>query len=186
MAGRDLTQERHGARSDRAPGVGACAEASGETVDAVGGRPERRAARPVDAEGIFAKVKAIADTGFLVAFRNARDMHHEWARGVAENITEPLLVCEAVMAETAYHLDAARALSFLEEGMVHLAFEMADHLPRLKELARRYQDRKPDLADLCLIRMSELHPRHPVITTDLTDFRIYRRGRREAIPLVHP
>jgi hypothetical protein len=113
-------------------------------------------------------------------------MHHEWARGVAENITEPLLVCEAVMAETAYHLDAAHALSFFEEGMVHLAFEMADHLPRLKELATRYQDRKPDLADLCLIRMSELHPRHPVITTDVTDFRIYRRGRREVIPLVHP
>jgi len=42
------------------------------------------------------------------------------------------------------------------------------------------------LADLCLIRLSELHPRHPVITTDLSDFRVYRRGRREAIPLIHP
>jgi predicted nucleic acid-binding protein len=131
-------------------------------------------------------VKAIADTGFLVAFRNARDMHHEWARGVAENITEPLLVCEAVLAETAYHLDAGRALSFLEEGMVQLAFEMADHLPRLQELAVRYRDRKPDLADLCLIRMSEVYPKHPVITTDVTDFRIYRRARREAIPILHP
>jgi hypothetical protein len=28
----------------------------------------------------------------------------------------------------------------------------------------------------------ELYPRHPVITTDVGDFRIYRRGRREAIP----
>jgi hypothetical protein len=34
--------------------------------------------------------------------------------------------------------------------------------------------------------MSELHSKHPVITTDLGDFRIYRRGRREAIPLIHP
>jgi hypothetical protein len=25
-----------------------------------------------------------------------------------------------------------------------------------------------------------------VITTDLGDFRVYRRGRREAIPLIHP
>jgi predicted transcriptional regulator len=32
-------------------------------------------------------------------------------------------------------------------------------------------------ADLCLIRLSELHPKHPVITTDLNDFRVYRRGR---------
>jgi len=42
------------------------------------------------------------------------------------------------------------------------------------------------LADLCLIRLSELHPRHPVITTDVADFRVYRRGRREAIPLIYP
>jgi len=53
-------------------------------------------------------------------------------------------------------------------------------------LAVRYADRSPDLADLCVIRMSELHPKHPVITTDAGDFRIYRRGGREAIPLVRP
>ena len=58
-------------------------------------------------------MNAIADTGFLVAFRNARDAHHAWAVGIAENITEPLLTCEAVLAETAYHLDAMRALNFL-------------------------------------------------------------------------
>ena len=54
------------------------------------------------------------------------------------------------------------------------------------ELALRYVDRRPDLADLCLIRLSELHPKHSVITTDLMDFRVYRRGRRETIPLIHP
>jgi hypothetical protein len=31
-----------------------------------------------------------------------------------------------------------------------------------------------------------LHPRYPVITTDLADFRVYRRGRREVIRLIHP
>jgi hypothetical protein len=36
------------------------------------------------------------------------------------------------------------------------------------------------------MRMSEVHPKFPVITTDVSDFRIYRRGRREAIPLIHP
>jgi hypothetical protein len=70
-------------------------------------------------------VKGIADTGFLVAIRSPRDMHHEWAKGVAEEITEPLLVCEAVLAEAAYHLGgAARVLSFLESKMCVLAFEM--------------------------------------------------------------
>jgi len=132
-------------------------------------------------------VKAIADTGFLVAFGNRRDSHHSWALGIAERITEPLLTCDAVLAEAAFHLGSARlALAFVEEGLVRPVFQIADHLPRLAELAMRYSDRAPDLADLCLIRLSELHPRHPVVTTDVADFRVYRRGRREAIPLICP
>lgn len=34
--------------------------------------------------------------------------------------------------------------------------------------------------------MSELHPRHSVLTVDRADFRVYRRNKREAIPLVCP
>jgi uncharacterized protein len=132
-------------------------------------------------------MKAIADTGFLVAFGNRKDQHHSWARQLAERVTEPLLTCDAVLAETAFHLgNSALVLAFVTEGLVRPAFVLGDHLTRLIELAIRHADRKPDLADLCIIRLSELHPRHPVITTDLGDFRVYRRGRREAIPLIHP
>jgi hypothetical protein len=59
-------------------------------------------------------------------------------------------------------------------------------LVQLQTLATRYDDRHPDLADLCLIRMSELHPRLPVITVDRKYFRIYRRNKREVIPLICP
>jgi len=59
-------------------------------------------------------------------------------------------------------------------------------LKRLGQLAKRFADRTPDLADLCLIRLSELHPRHSVITIDTADFRVYRRNRKDAIPLIHP
>jgi predicted nucleic acid-binding protein len=132
-------------------------------------------------------MKAIADTGFLVAFGNRRDAYHAWALEVAHRVTEPLLTCEAVLAEAAFHLaSASLVLAFVQHGLVRPAFPLADNVPRLAELATRYADRAPDLADLCLIRMSELHPKHPVITTDVGDFRIYRRGRREAIPLIHP
>jgi uncharacterized protein len=132
-------------------------------------------------------MKAIADTGFLVAFGNRRDRHHTWALEIAQRVTEPLLTCDAVLAETAFHLGSASlVLDYVREGLVQPVFVVADHLPRLAELATRYADRSPDLADLCLIRMSEMHPKHPVITTDVSDFRVYRRGRREAIPLVCP
>jgi predicted nucleic acid-binding protein len=131
-------------------------------------------------------VRGIADTGFLVAFANARDQHHAWALDVAEQITEPLLTCEPVLAETAFHLaDADLVLEMISEELIQLAFVCNDHLAHLIALAKRYKDRRPDLADLCLIRMSELHPKHAVITVD-EDFRVYRRNKREAIPLISP
>ena len=90
-----------------------------------------------------------------------------------------------MLAKTAFHLGSASlVLSVVEDGLVRSAFPIADHIPRLKELAVRYADRAPDLADLCLIRLSELHPKYPVITTDSADFRVYRRGRRELVPRV--
>ena len=69
--------------------------------------------------------------------------------------------------------------------MLRVAFALPGQLEHLQDLATRYADRHPDLADLCLIRMSELYPRHALITVD-TDFRIYRRNKREAIPLLCP
>jgi predicted nucleic acid-binding protein len=132
-------------------------------------------------------MKGIADTGFLVAFARADDVHHDWAVGVASRVSEPLLTCEAVLAETAFHLRSVPlVLAMVEDGLVEVAFECREHLTRLAQLAKAYADREPDLADLCLIRMSELHPRHSVITVDREDFRVYRRNKREAIPLVCP
>jgi predicted nucleic acid-binding protein len=132
-------------------------------------------------------VKGIADTGFLVAFANRADRHHGWAVGLARQVTEPLLTCEAVLAEAAFHLGSvALVLAMVREGLMVPAFDCRQHLRELVALAERYADRRPDLADLCLIRMSELYPRHSVITVDRRDFRVYRRNKREAIPLLCP
>jgi len=132
-------------------------------------------------------MKGIADTGFLVAFANRSDRHHEWAVRLAESVHEPLLTCEAVLAEAAFHLrSTGLVLAMLQQGLVRLAFQCREHLPQLGALAQRYADRRPDLADLCLVRMSEVYPRHSVITVDREDFRVYRRNKREVIPLICP
>jgi predicted nucleic acid-binding protein len=129
----------------------------------------------------------IADTGFLVAFVSSNDEHNDWAKSIAEQWTEPFLTCEAVLAETAFHLGSCRPVfNLLNDGIISLAFDCKDHLRQLESLAERYADREPDFADLCLIRMSELFPKHPVITIDRGDFRIYRRNKRETIPLICP
>jgi len=128
----------------------------------------------------------IADTGFVVAFGNRRDIHHEWAVELTRRVTDPLLTCEAVLSEAAFHLKSTPyVLSLVENGLLKLAFDCSKNLAQLGALALRYADRQPDLADLCLIRMSELYPHHPVITID-SDFRVYRRNKRELIPILSP
>jgi predicted nucleic acid-binding protein len=132
-------------------------------------------------------MKGIADTGFLVAFVSRNDAYHDWAAELAEQLDEPLLTCEAVLAETAFHLrNCSVVFEMLNEGIISLAFDCKAHLLQLEALAERYSDRQPDLADLCLIRMSELFPKHPVITLDREDFRVYRRNKRESISLICP
>jgi predicted nucleic acid-binding protein len=132
-------------------------------------------------------MKGIADTGFLVAFVSENDFHHDWATTIAQRWSEPFLTCESVLSETAFHLGTCSSVfDMLNKSFVTLAFDCKDHLQQLDTLARQYADQKPDFADLCLIRMTELFPKHPVITIDREDFRVYRRNKREAIPLICP
>ncbi|MGA9528838.1 MAG: PIN domain-containing protein [Terriglobales bacterium] len=133
------------------------------------------------------KIPAIADTGYLVALLRREDEHHEWATELAGEFQLPLLTCEAVLAEAAFHLQSsASVLRMVQRGALRISFDCLSNLGRLQDLAARYADRRPDLADLCLIRMSELYPQHLVITIDESDFRVYRRNKREVIPLICP
>lgn len=132
-------------------------------------------------------MKGIADTGFVVAFGNRNDYHHKWALNIAKTLGEPLLTCEAVLAEAAYHLKSSSyVLSLVENGLLTLSFSALDHYDHLIELADRFEDRHPDFADICLIRMSELYPKHVLITTDEKDFSIYRKNKKEKISLLTP
>ena len=132
-------------------------------------------------------MKGIADTGFVVAFLNRSDRHHVWADEIAMQLSGPLLTCEAVLAETIFQVGSVgEVLGLVQEGFLELAFDLRGNLGEVRDLAERYRDRSPDLADLCLIRMSELYERLPVFTVDEGDFRVYRRNRRDVIPIMCP
>ncbi len=132
-------------------------------------------------------MNAIVDTGFLVALMEGHDAHHNWAADVAEEISWPALTCESVLSETSFHVRSSEApLKMVSDGLLQVSFDVPQQVEHLRELAVRYSDRHPDLADLCLIRMSELFPHHVVVTVDEQDFRVYRRNKREVIPLLCP
>jgi predicted nucleic acid-binding protein len=131
-------------------------------------------------------MRGIADTGFLVAFLNRNDRFHSWALEIAREAVAPLLTCEPVLAEAAYHVrSSSHVLALLDSGLIQVRFDLATALPRVKLLATRYADRNPDLADLCLICLSEDFPQHDVVTID-SDFLVYRRREREVIPIRRP
>jgi uncharacterized protein len=132
-------------------------------------------------------MRAIADTGFIVAFLNYDDRYHDWAREIGRAVSDPFLTCEAVLAETAFQVESAsRVLALLQDGFLRIGFDLTENIEEVQALAERYRDRTPDLADLCLIRMSELNEHLPVLTVDESDFRVYRRNRRDVIPIICP
>ena len=102
----------------------------------------------------------------------------------------PIFTCEAVLSETQLLVrerggNPLAVLEMVQRGMLNVAFELEDEVERLLELQRAYADVPMSLADACLVRMTELHDRSRLMTTD-SDFRIFRRNRRQIIPLLAP
>lgn len=133
-------------------------------------------------------MKRIADTGLLVAFLAHNDRFHAWAAEVFP-AHAPFHTCEAVLSETAsFFPDPLALLGLVARGDLILdpAFVMADELAHVLALATKYADRPMDLADACLVRMTELSPHCKVWTVDRADFAAYRRHGRQPIPCEYP
>ena len=132
----------------------------------------------------------LIDTGPLVAFLRANDAAHEWCRQQWRSIRGPLLTCESVIAETCFllersGLDRGPVFELLHRQVVSIEFSLAANLDTVRKLVHRYADVPMSLADACLVRMAEEHAGSVVFTLD-SDFRIYRKNRRQQIPTITP
>jgi predicted nucleic acid-binding protein len=135
-------------------------------------------------------MRAIVDTGPLVAFFDRSERHHLWAVARVEELDAPLLVCEPVLTEAAYLLarfpKAQDALfDLLQNGALVLAFRLEEHVVAIHRLLRKYRDTPMSLADACIVRMAEIHENQSVLTLD-SDFTVYRKHGRVSIALVYP
>jgi predicted nucleic acid-binding protein len=134
--------------------------------------------------------KTVVDAGPLVALLNRRDAHHDWARAEFAGRPAPFYTCEAVLAE-AEHLvlrgggNPLQVLELLRRGALTIGLDVEAEAERLAKLQRAYRDQPMSLADACLVRLTELHARSRIFTTD-SHFLVYRRNGRQLIPLVSP
>lgn len=136
------------------------------------------------------KQRIILDTGPLVAFLNARDRFHDWAKAQWAQILPPLFTCEAVVSEACFLLrgwnrGSSSILELLERGIVEIRFCLVDQIAPVSALMKKYGNVPISFADACLVRMAELHDTSSIITLD-TGFRIYRKHKRRAVPLLMP
>jgi predicted nucleic acid-binding protein len=133
----------------------------------------------------------LLDTGPIVAYLSANDTHHAWAVAALGQLRPPLLTCEPVLAEAVYLLRGlssgpARVFDLIRRGAVTVAFRLADELEPVQRVIAKYGPRRTDLADACLVRMSEVYA-DPVVVTMDSQFRdVYRRHGRKTIPTVLP
>jgi len=131
-------------------------------------------------------MKKIADTGLLKASLDKDDVAHVW--GVAEfQEHAPFYTCDAVLVELAFVLGSPiPGLQLLENGDLILDFNLAVEFGSVLELLHKYHDRRMDLADACLVRMTELNAQSKIWTVDRADFSVYRRHGREVVPCEFP
>lgn len=131
-------------------------------------------------------MKKIADTGLLLAALDKTDPFHDW--GAREFLLHaPYVTCDAVLVELSYHLnDAVPGMKLVERGDLILDFDLAEEFLPVLELLHKYRDRKMDLADACLVRMTELNAQSKIWTVDRVDFSVYRRHGRQPVPCAFP
>lgn len=129
----------------------------------------------------------VLDAGPLIAALNRNDSHHRWARETLGRLGPPFHSCPEAMAEAAAMTGQPAAIvEMIQAGEIVLAFDLTEQAASVLALLRKYSDRGMDLADACIVRMTELVRNSRVVTLDRADFSVYRRNGRDLIPLIAP
>jgi predicted nucleic acid-binding protein len=133
----------------------------------------------------------LLDTGPIVAYLKADDTHHAWAVEALGRLRPPLLTCEPVLAEAVYLLrglsnGSAKVFELIRRGAVTVGFRLADDIEPVQRVIAKYGPRRMDLADACLVRMSEVYEDPVLLTVDAQFRDVYRRHGRKTIPTFLP
>jgi predicted nucleic acid-binding protein len=130
-------------------------------------------------------MKNILDAGPLIAALNRQDKHHRWACEILERLGPPFYSCPEAMAEAAAMTGQPAAIvEMIQSEEIILAFDLSEQAAGVLSLLKKYADRDMDLADACIVRMTELIRDCRVVTLDRADFAVYRRNGRDLIPVI--
>ena len=125
----------------------------------------------------------LLDTGFIVALLDRSESLHKTCARTIREVQAPLVTCEAVITESCYLLrnlsGASEAvIENIAAGIFQIPFQLSRETAAVKQLLRKYKDRKIDLADACLIRLADQFGTADILTLD-RDFVVYRWGKNK-------
>src|SRR5919106_1535260 len=132
----------------------------------------------------------VVDTGPIVAFLDADDQFHDWAKEQFARLRPPLLTCEAVLTQACFLIgrgggDESAVVQLVERGVLNVVRLFDAEAASISRLMRRYKNVPMSLADACLVRLVELTSQATLFTVD-SDFAIYRQKGRRLISLLAP
>jgi predicted nucleic acid-binding protein len=134
-------------------------------------------------------VRALADTGALLACLDRNDPWHQRCRDSFGQFRLPLSTSGAVLTEL-FHLvgDTPRevelAWAFIRSGAVTVLPISDPDLPDIETLMRKYHDRPMDFADATLVHLAQRESFSTVFTIDHDDFETYRVGGRKRLRIL--
>ena len=130
----------------------------------------------------------LLDTGVIVALLDRSEKFHQACAKAVRDLEAPLVTCEAVIAESCYLLrnlpGAPEAvIENVVAGIFQVPFQLSREAVGVKQVLRKYRDRRIDLADACLIRLADEFGTADILTLD-KDFGIYRWGKNKSFRLL--
>ncbi len=136
-------------------------------------------------------LRALVDTGAIVALVNRGDRYHAAAAAWFAAYRGVLLTTEAVVTETAYVLAASRphqraALLWFERARTAglLQVEPVVSYAAIDAIMERYARLPCDYADATLIALAEQTGEAVIATIDQRDFSVYRVAGRKRFRIV--
>jgi predicted nucleic acid-binding protein len=130
----------------------------------------------------------LLDTGCIVALLDRSEQHHRQCVAAVAALGQPLITCEAVIAESCYLLRGiagagSAVLENVERGVFQIPYRLAGKANGVLGLMRKYADAPMDFADACLVDMASEYRTGRILTLD-ADFRTYRWGRTRPFELL--
>lgn len=125
----------------------------------------------------------LIDAGPLIALFDRSDKYHLKAISFLKSLERGLITTWPVITQTSHMLSfstkaQANFLEWIERGGLKIYEMEHDHISRLSELTKKYDDVPMDLADASLIVVSEVKGIHQIASID-SDFYIYRDIRNK-------